>query len=367
MSNDKETRTRTPHRPLRRNSPLRQFAIRTLIALAILAGVALVFIFFWYAFHIFLVTFAGVLLAVLLRGLSGWVKNFTGLSQMISLAIVILVLVAGIAVGIVFLIPYVSSQAQELYKELIASWGEILKSLSKLPLIGKWLQSSPDLVSLIGKGASAKQFTGVFSFTFLTITEIVILLFLGLYFSFNPDLYLNGITRLAPAGYRPRLREVMEKIGYTLRWWLVGIFFDMSLVGVLTGVGLWILDIPLALILAIISGLLTFIPTFGLLISVIPAVILAATGGLMKVVYVIFLYLIAHGIEAYVAGPLVQKKMVSLPPAVTILALFVFGELFGILGLIVVTPLVAALLVVIQMLYVEDILGDRVASPEKLS
>ncbi len=367
MTYDKETQTRAVHRPPRRNSPFRVFAIRVLIALGIIAGLALVFIFFWYAFHIFLVTFAGVLMAVLLRGLAGWVRDVTGLSQTLSLTLVILLLVAGVAIGIVFLIPYVSSQAQELYKELTASWTEILKSASKLPLIGRYLQSGPDLLSFIGKGASAKQFTGIFSFTFLTITEIIIFLFLGLYFSSNPDLYLNGITRLTPIRYRPRMRQVLEKIGFTLRWWLVGIFFDMSLVGVLTGLGLWILDIPLALILAIISGVLTFIPTFGLLISVIPAIILAATGGLGKVVYVISLYLIAHAIEAYVAGPLVQKKMVSLPPAVTILALFAFGGLFGVLGLIVVTPLVAALLVVIHMLYIEDILGDRVPSPEKLS
>ncbi len=136
-------------------------------------------------------------------------------------------------------------------------------------------------------------------------------------------------------------------------------------IGAITLIGLKILAVPLALILAIISGLLTFIPTFGLLISIIPAVILAMTGGLMKVVYVIFLYLFAHAVEAYVAGPLVQKRMVALPPVLTIVGLFIFGELFGILGLIVATPLIAASLVVIRMLYFEDVLGD-IVDPAKI-
>ena len=145
-----------------------------------------------------------------------------------------------------------------------------------------------------------------------------------------------------------------------LRWWLLGILFDMTVVGIFVGVGLWILRVPLALALGIISGLLTFVPTFGLLISLVPAVLISlASTGVRTTILVVLLYLAAHAIESYLFAPLVQKKAVSLPPVITIMSLFAFGIVFGAVGLIVATPLTATLLAFIRIVYVENLLGDN--------
>ncbi|HSR11203.1 MAG TPA: AI-2E family transporter, partial [Thermodesulfobacteriota bacterium] len=333
---------RFPHGNGPRREP-RDFTLRAVIAAAVAGVTVLIFISLWFAFHIILLVFTGILLAVLLRGLAGWVRSYTRLPIEWSLTAVILLFLAIIGMGFFLLIPYVTNQADELQGEIQSSWKQVQTNISMLPMGKTIVHRLSNLDELLGKGGSFKQIKSIFGFTLETITEFIILLFIGLYLAYNPGLYLNGALRLVPPAFRPRLRYVLDKTAYTLRWWLLGISLDMAIVGVLTGLGLWLLGVPLPALLGIISGALTFIPTFGLLISIVPALLLAMTGGMAKVFYVIILYLAAHAIEAYVVGPLVQQKMVALPPAVMILGLLVFGYFFGILGLMVVTPIVAAL------------------------
>ncbi len=342
-----------------------RFISRVLIIAGIFVSIFVIFLIFWFAFHYILIGFIGVILAVFLRGLADWFGRLTRLSTGWSLAAVILILLSGIGVSFLFIIPHVSSQIGDLQNRLFSSLAEIKQTISRFPLGQDLIRQLPSLQgeSPLASGAVAKGAQKVFSVTFNTLTELIVIIFLGLYLSVDPDRYVNGFVRLFPIRVRPRTREVVGEIGNTLRWWLVGIFFDMALVGILTWIGLRILKVPLALILAIISGLLTFIPTFGLLVSMIPAVLIAVTEGFGKVIAVIILYLIAHAVEAYIAAPLVQQKAVSLPPAILIMALIGFGAIFGVLGLIVAAPLTAMALVLIKIVYVEHVLGDRVKKP----
>jgi predicted PurR-regulated permease PerM len=93
--------------------------------------------------------------------------------------------------------------------------------------------------------------------------------------------------------------------------------------------------------------------------SAIPGVLIAASISLPLAVYVIALYLGVHLVEGYILVPLVQRRAVHLPPALTLSALIVLGFLAGLVGLLFATPLVAAGLVLVRMIYLEDILGDR--------
>ncbi len=341
------------------------FTSRVLLVVGILVIALLIFLLFWYAIHVVFIGFLGVILAVFLRGLSDWLAKITRLSNGWSLAIVIVCFFGGIGIGFLLIIPHMVSQIEALQENLISSWSQIRRSIEQLPL-GKDLIDQLPKASQVGLTQGLAHKAQVFfKVTFEMVTDFVVLLFVGIFLAANPDIYINGFIRLFPIEHRSRTKHILGEVGNTLRWWLVGIFFDMALVGVLTGIGLWVLKVPLALILAIISGLLTFIPTLGLLISLIPAGLVAVTGGIGKLVSVIILYLVAHALEAYAAGPLVQQKAVSLPPALTIMALFVFGELFGVLGLIVAAPLTAVCLVVVKILYVEHVLGDRVKKPRE--
>lgn len=133
----------------------------------------------------------------------------------------------------------------------------------------------------------------------------------------------------------------------------------MLFVGVATGLGLWVLQMPLILTLAILAAMLDFIPNIGPVISAVPAVLLASGSGAGHVLWVAGLYLTVQIVESYVLQPLVQQRAVSLPPAVNLLAQVLIGILFGWLGVILATPLTVVAITLIEMLYVEDALQKQ--------
>ena len=133
----------------------------------------------------------------------------------------------------------------------------------------------------------------------------------------------------------------------------------MAIVGLLVGGGLALLGVPLAMVLGVIAGLFTFVPYFGTIASMAPALLVALTQGLRETLWVLLLFLLAHGVEGYLVAPFVQRRTVRLPPALTVLAMVLLTAVFGISGVLIATPLVAVLMVGVTRVYVEDILGDH--------
>jgi predicted PurR-regulated permease PerM len=155
---------------------------------------------------------------------------------------------------------------------------------------------------------------------------------------------------------RNRADAVLREIVDVLRWWLIGKILSMILVGVLTTVGLWALDVPLALTFGLLAAALTFIPNFGPVLSVVPPAILALAEDPTRALQVGALYLAIQAVESYAITPLIQRRTVSMPPALTITSRIVLGVLVGGIGLAVATPLTAAAMTAVRMLYVEDLL-----------
>lgn len=201
--------------------------------------------------------------------------------------------------------------------------------------------------------------TGVVSNTLGALANVLIVLVFGIYLAADPEVYLGGLARLFPKGRRARVREVLLAVGSTLRWWLIGKFLSMVVIGVLTAIGLWLLGVPMAVTLALIAALLTFIPNIGPILAVVPAALLALLQSPMQVVYVCLLYFGIQTFESYLLTPLVQRRTVSLPPGLTIFAQVLAAVLLGGLALALATPMAAALVVLVRMLYLEDVLGDR--------
>ena len=150
----------------------------------------------------------------------------------------------------------------------------------------------------------------------------------------------------------------MLKTGDSLAGWLLAQIVLMVVVGSLTALGLWLLKMPMALTLAIMTALLLFIPYAGAIVSAIPAILVALMVSARFTLYVILLYAGAHVIEAYVVGPILQKKVLKLPPAATLSFELLMGVLGGIPGIALSTPTLAMLVVIARMAYVEDVLQD---------
>jgi predicted PurR-regulated permease PerM len=121
---------------------------------------------------------------------------------------------------------------------------------------------------------------------------------------------------------------------------------------------LWTLGVPLALTLGILAGLFNFIPTFGPWIAAIPAVLIAFVQSPQQALYVAVLYVALQSLDGYVFTPLVDRKSVEMPPVLTIAAMLLLGVVFGFLGLLLASPLAATLLILVKMLYIEDVIGE---------
>lgn len=338
-----------------------RFARRALAAMCIAAGVALVLLLLWYVVEVLLLVFAAVLLAVFLRGLSDLLSKRSNLSAGWSLAIVTLTIVAVLAGTMWLLTPRISAQVDQFSEYLPRAVGQLETRISQYGWGRRMIAEVPNLADVMaGRGGVLARATGVFSGVLGGIVNVLIVLSIGLYLAAEPRLYSNGLVRLVPVRQRPRAREVLDALSHTLWRWLVGRAILMLLNGVLTAFGLWLLGVPLALTLGILAGVMNFVPNIGPVIAGVPAVLIALMQSPQQALYVLILYVVLQSVDGYVLTPLVQRRTVELPPVLTITAQVLLGVLLGTLGLLFATPLTAAALVLVKMLYVEDVLGDPV-------
>nr|WP_281415424.1 AI-2E family transporter [Pelotalea chapellei] len=312
----------------------------------------------WYAVDMLLLGFAGVLLAVLLRAPANWLARHSPFSAGWSLLVVILALALLLGIAAWLVATPVLEQFSTLTNMLPDMADSALKQLHHYTW-GDWvvgrvesLDWKSPRINLLGK------MTGALSSVFGIFADIIIILFLGLYLAAQPETYINGIIKLVPISGRQRARQVLEQIGSTLQWWLLGILTAMSIIGILSGLGLWLMGIPFALALGLLAGLLAFIPYLGAIISAIPAMLVALALGPEHALYVAALYFGIHLVEGYLLNPLIQQYAVSLPAAVLLSAQVLFGILLGGMGIILAAPIAATILVAVKMLYIEDLLGE---------
>jgi predicted PurR-regulated permease PerM len=145
--------------------------------------------------------------------------------------------------------------------------------------------------------------------------------------------------------------------------WLLGQLLAMMFVFVLTGLGLRAIGVRAALALALLAGLAEFVPIIGPVVSAIPALLIALAEGWQTALWTLLLYLAIQQVESNLITPLVQHRVVSLPPAVALFALVAFGLLFGSLGVLFATPLAVVIFVGVKKLWVRETLGEPTELP----
>jgi predicted PurR-regulated permease PerM len=329
--------------------------------LAIVAVVAL----FVLAAEVLLLVFAGLLFAVLLSSLADALARISGMNRGMALGLTVLVLLAGMVGTAWALWPSMSEQADQLATQLPAALGE-LRGWFEQREWGRWLLGRVEPDQMADGGALVDQATGALLTTISALAGFLIILFVGLYVAAQPSLYQRGLRRLVPVARRHRADEVLFEVTSVLRWWLIGKILSMVLVGLLTTLGLWWLGVPLALSFGLLAAALTFIPNFGPVLSVVPPALLALADDPTRAAYVVALYLAIQTVESYAVTPLIQRRTVSMPPALTIMSQIVLGVLVGGIGVAVATPLTAAAMTIVRMLYVEDLL-EQDAPAERIT
>jgi len=342
-------------------APPGALAARTALVLGMVLLGALLGAFVWYVSHGLLVMFSAAVLAVVLDGLTTMVCRYTRLPRRLALVLTVLAITGALGAVLWTGGVRVANQGPELRQNLEQSVGHLQAHLHAMGVSPRVLGESGASGGLI-QGALARVLTSRASIseTMRFATDLLVIVVAGIYFAANPRLYTETVIKLVPMGRRARLREVQAAVGVALRRWVAGRFAAMFAVGAMTTVGMLLLNVRLALLLGFIAGMLTFIPYLGTVISLIPAVLIGLLNGPATALYVALLYFGAHLLEGYVLTPLIQEEAVHLAPSWLIMAQ-VFGLLLaGIFGMAMATPVAVVITIVVQMLYVQDVLGDRV-------
>jgi len=350
--------------PLSENSSSdRLFVKRLLIVCGVITLTVLLVLGAIYVFDVVLLLFGAILVAIFLHGLANILRRrVPRLSEGKSVLLVAFAIVAVLSFGVWLLAPDVADQIKNLREELPMSAQKASAYVSQFNLgktIIAQLPSIEEVLEKINLSALLSRVGGFFSTTLGAIANIALMLLLAVYLASEPKTYIRGFTKLFPPDRRKRVREILLEIGETLSWWLVGKGASMLFIGVLTWIGLSFIGVPLALTLGLIAGLFSFVPNFGPILSAVPAILLAFIDSPQKALYVLILFVVVQLIESNLVTPMIERRTVELPPVLTIASQLTLAILIGAVGLILATPILAVVMVLVQTVYIEDVLGDK--------
>jgi predicted PurR-regulated permease PerM len=327
---------------------------------AVLAGVAVTFLLLYllrYTAVVVLTAFAGVLVGVLLEGAARFIYGYTPVRRKWALLIVIAVILLLIGFPAWFIGPRIASQAIEFADRVPQALERIRAYLSRREWGQRVLETLPDQIRWLGTGF----ISGVTELLWKVagaLTTGIVMGVLGLFLAFEPARYTRGLLHLIPVRYRDTLRAVLAASAGALRRWLLARFLSMLVVGLLTGIGLAIARVPLALTLGLIAGSLSFVPYLGPLLSVVPGIMVALGSDPSKVIWVLVVYVVVQFLESNFITPLIEQETTSVPAALLIVVQVLLTLLLGGLGILLAAPLTVTATVFVQMLYVRRILGD---------
>lgn len=322
----------------------------------------------WQIRQLLLLLFTALILAealnILVTKLQHWgIKR----GNAVLLAVVILF---GLIIGFFWLIipPFVE-QGQQLVKLVPAGIEQLITKiktlatefdpefLNALPTINQIIEQLQPLINQI-----ANRGLNIFYSSLGNILSLVLLLALTLMLLVNPSPYRQGFIRFFPAFYRQRVDKILALCDQTLCQWLMVIMFHMSLMTILSWLGLLMFGIPLAFSQALLSGVLTFIPNLGLVLAMIAPIAIALLEDPWKPWAVIILYSIIYitiqQLDNRLLAPRLLKQEICLLPGITLLAQIFLASLFGFLGLLLALPLFIVSQIWIREALVKDIL-DR--------
>ncbi|MCA9154236.1 MAG: AI-2E family transporter [Planctomycetales bacterium] len=336
--------------------------IFVILAIALVLAVAGLLII---TLDVLLLVFAGVLFGIFLNGLSGWIADHTPASYRWSYVAVVFLLLVVITSGIYYLGSQFVEQTSSLWAEMQRAADRLTVQLQDYEWARDYLPTVDQFQDQWTSGGVMPHVMNGLRRLMWAATAVFFVLFVGLYVAFEPDLYRTGIVKLVRPPRRERASEILHKLHQALGRWIIGRLISMSIIGVCTVIGLWLMGVPMPFTLGCLAALLTFIPNIGPVLATLPQALLALQVGTNVVLYVILFNVALQSVESYLITPLVQRYEVTLPPALTIVVQLVMTALLGIVGVFMAAPLTAAVMLLVQSLYIRDTLGDP--SPGQLA
>lgn len=274
----------------------------------------------------------------------------------LTVFIVFAVLIGSVGGVLSLLVPVIFEQAQA-FLVALPQYGGRLETF-----VQGWLpqaasesisprELTDNLASQLGEGLTS--LTQTLTQVVRGIGSLVVVIVLSFYFSVQQGSVRAFIKAIVPKQHRPYVNDLVDRMQNQLGRWLRGQLILMVLIFVVTYPFLLLLDVPNALLLASLAGLLEIIPFLGPLFSAIPAVVLGFSVSPWVGFLVIVGYVVIQQLENHILQPRVMGKVLGLNPLVVILAILLGAQLAGVFGAILAVPIVTAAAV-----FIRDIFGD---------
>lgn len=318
----------------------------------------------WQIREALLLIFAAVVLATTLNRLARRFQR-TGMKRGFAVFLSVSIFIA-IVVGFFWLIvPPFADQFQELTRQVPRGFERFNTWLNEFRtrVPSQLTTYIPDLNSLIQQAqpfinrAVGSSFAFVSGSLEVLLKILLVLVLTGMFLS-DPQAYRKVFIRLFPSFYRRRVDGILDQCEISLEGWVTGAFIAMSVVGLMSMVGLSVLHIRSALALGVLAGFFNLIPNLGPTLSVIPAMAIALLDAPWKSVAVLILYFVIQQAESNFITPIVMARQVSLLPAITLIAQLFFVTFFGFLGLFLALPLTVVAKIWVQEVLIKDVLDQ---------
>lgn len=333
----------------------------------VLTGVVLTVLLLWLlgsTAQVFILLFLAIILSLYLGALRDFFVERAHIPDRTAFFLAVVTSITALVGLFWLLIPPVIEQTQQLVTVLpkyIENWEKAIDGFaSRFPAMREmWKPGEHKMLLAVYEQVSSgaqNVVPKVFSMVHVFI-DVFAVGVMAIYLTLQPGVYREWLIALFPPIHRDLVRDVLGDLANTLRAYIVGMLTAMTLLGVLTAIGLYFLDVPYWLAFGVFTGVVAVIPFFGTLLStILPALfVLGGPGGGARAMLVVLLGVVIHLFESNVVGPMIMSKKVELPPVLTIMAVLIIGKLLGPLGLVVAVPTLAVIMVVVRRILINRI------------
>lgn len=306
----------------------------------------------------FLLLFFGLvfLLAAVLNPAVVWLQR-RRIPRPASAAVLGLLVIGAVAVTLWFAVPPLLDEGQQLVRDAPKLWNglrdRVEQFLSTRPQLAAQVPTSDELVRRLTPYATrlAGQL-GRYTVNLVGIlVSLVLLVVLVIYTLASPQPLVAGLLGVVPERHRPKAQHILELILNRLKAWALSSLLLGTIVGVMTGVGLYFLKVPFALVFAVIAGFGELLPNLGPLLSAVPPILVALAVDPMTALWVAVLFLVVQQLENNLIVPMVMSRTLDLHPLSVTFMVLAMGTLFGVVGAIVAVPATVILKTLYQELY----------------
>lgn len=319
----------------------------------------------WQIRQLLLLLFTAVVLATAIDQLvQRFQKRRIPRSQAVFLSVGILA--ATLFIILALIVPAFVDQFQQLINLLPEGLEQIESGFEWIEdrVLGRFELESPELIDHLIQQIQplgtqlVDHSLAFFSTTLTAVLELIFVIAITLMLLINPLAYRQGFIRLFPAFYRQRVDDILSKCYASLGSWTIGALIEMGFIALLSGIGLWFLQVPLVLAHAVLAGILNLIPNIGPTLSVVLPMAIALLDAPWKSIAVLILYIVIQQIESYWLTPAIMAQQVALLPAITLMAQIFFATTFGALGLFMALPLTVVAKAWIEEVLLKDVMDQ---------